>query len=37
MESIGFLFGAFIIYYILYHTKLGEKIINFIVEILDSF
>lgn len=37
MESIGFLFGAFIIYYVLYHTKVGRGIINFIVETLNSF
>ena len=37
MTQILILLGGFGIYYILYHTKLGEKIINFIVEILDSF
>ena len=37
MEYIVVLFGAFIIYYVLYHTKVGRDITNFIVETLNSF
>jgi hypothetical protein len=31
------LFGLFGVYYLLYHTKFGRKIIDFIVEAGNSF
>jgi hypothetical protein len=37
MKALLVLIGLFSVYYLLYHTKIGEEIRDFIVNGLDDF